>query len=98
MSEPYLSHPVRRMRDDPDPGATAELVVTAAGEGPEVEDLADRLAGAGATVRERLRFGGLRVAVPQERVADICALEGIESIETAGTREVAGGDAGEDVD
>jgi hypothetical protein len=92
----YLSHPVRRMRDDPEPDLTVELVVTAADE-DGVADLENALAEAGVDVRDRLRFGALRVRCPETTVAALCALEGIESVETGATRDVAGGDAGEDV-
>ncbi len=91
----YLSHPVRRMRDDPLPDETVELVVTVEDE-DGLDDVETQLRGLG-TVEERLRFGSLRVSMPEARVADACAIDGIESIETASTREVAGGDAGEDV-
>lgn len=120
----YLSHPVRRMREDPRPGEEVELIVTAAepaegepgqgetgqgetgdresgadksGEGGAIDRLATALEAAGATVEERLRFGALRVTVDQAKLDDVCALEGIESIETGATRELTGGDAGEDV-
>ena len=92
----YLSHPVRRMRDDPDPESSVELVVTAAADADRAA-LASALEGAGAEVLERLRFEGLRVACPETAVADICALDGIETVETAATRDLAGGDAGEDL-
>ncbi|MHB9287396.1 hypothetical protein ACKVMT_10210 [Halobacteriales archaeon Cl-PHB] len=92
----YLSHPVRRMRDDPMGDETVELIVTAEDE-DALDDLETQLLGLG-EVEERLRFGSLRVSMPQRRVADACAIDGIESIETATTREMAGGDAGEDVE
>jgi hypothetical protein len=95
---PYLSHPVRRLRDDPTPGETVDLVVTAAETDAEAVDvLVSRLSEAGATVQERLRFGAVRVRVPQEDVAAVCRLDGIDTVETAATRDLAGGDAGEDV-
>jgi hypothetical protein len=90
----YLSHPVRRMREEPRDGEVT-LRVTA-----ESEERADVLAGEledVGTVEERLRFGALRVTVEQERIGDLCALDGIESVETADTLGV-GGDAGEDVE
>ena len=92
----YLSHPVRRMRDDPVPDARVELVVTAAADADR-EALASAIEGTDAEVLDQLRFGGIRVACPETAVADICALDGIESIETAATRDLAGGDAGEDL-
>ncbi|MEF8776587.1 MAG: hypothetical protein V5A43_08820 [Haloarculaceae archaeon] len=126
----YLSHPVRRIRDDPEHGATVELVVTAAdadrepaqGASGGTEDdtdgdvcdsnaddgdsdadegdldaLASALEGAGADVVERLRFRSVRIECPERAVPEMCSLDGIESIETGTTRELAWGDAGEDL-
>ena len=79
----YLSHPVRRIREDPDESETVTLRVTA-----EDDDAADRLAEElddFGVVEERLRFAGLRVTLPQVNVDDICALDGIESVETGNT-------------
>jgi hypothetical protein len=92
----YRSHPVRRMREDPTEGEAVTLRVTAA-DGADPEALADRLDGVG-TVEERLRFGALRVTVPQSRLDALCAVEGIEAVETAETMGIEPGDAGEDVD
>lgn len=91
----YLSHPVRRIREDPIEGETIALRVTAEDE-DDADDLADRIRGF-ATVEQRLRFGGLRVVVDQTRLDTLCALDGIESIETANTVTLDAGDAGEDV-
>ena len=79
----YLSHPVRRIREDPDESETVTLRVTA-----EDDDAADALADALddlGVVEQRLRFAGLRVTVPQVNVDDVCALDGIESVETGNT-------------
>lgn len=38
----YLSHPVRRMRDDPDERGTARLVVETADAGPDLATEPDR--------------------------------------------------------
>ena len=90
----YLSHPVRRMREDPAEGETVTLRVTAADEA-SAADLADRLAEVG-VVEKRLRFGAIRTTVPQTRVDEVCALDGIESVETGntlGTGIEGGGDS-----
>jgi hypothetical protein len=92
---PYLSHPVRRMREDPHEGEEVTLRVTAA-DGADPEALADRLEGVG-TVEEHLRFGALRVTVPQSRLDALCSVDGVEAVETAATMGVEPGDAGEDV-
>lgn len=91
----YLSHPVRRIRDDPVEGETVTLRITAVDE-DAADDLVDRLDDVG-VVEERLRFGGIRMILPQQRVDDVCALEGIESIETGNTFTIDA-DAGEDVE
>jgi diphthamide synthase (EF-2-diphthine--ammonia ligase) len=91
----YLSHPVRRMRDDPIQGETVSLVVT--GESEEtVEELEEAIEAAGGSVEKRLQFGALEVTITQERIDDLCNVSGIESIETTNTVGV-GGDAGEDL-
>ena len=89
----YLSHPVRRMREDPIDGESVVLIVTAEDDQQAVESA---LEGTSATVTDRLQFGALRVETEQQRLDEICAVEGIESIETEHAVGV-GGDAGEDV-
>jgi hypothetical protein len=91
----YISHPVRRLREDPVEGASVSLRVTAA-DSDDADTLAERL-GAVGTVEDRLRFGGIRVTVPQERLDDVCSLDGIEAVETANTFTLDADGAGEDV-
>jgi len=92
----YLSHPVRRMRDDPQTGEAVTLLVRAVAN-DAVDDLAERLADLG-TVEDRLRFATVRVTVPQVAVADVCELSGVDSVETANTLELDAAGAEEDVD
>jgi hypothetical protein len=79
----YLSHPVRRIREDPLPGESIGLVV-------ELEDEADpvafeeRVTEFGGTVDERLRFSW-RVSVPQENLDDLLSASDLERVETANT-------------
>ncbi|WP_159902975.1 hypothetical protein [Salinirussus salinus] len=91
----YLSHPVRRMCEEPVEGEDVSLRVTAA-EDTDPGALAGRLDEVG-TVEKRLRFGAFRVTVPQPRLDVLRGLDGIEAIETANTLGVDAGDAGEDV-
>jgi len=91
----YLSHPVRRMREDPDDERVV-LRVTAEDE-ETADELAERIENIG-SVEERLRFAGLRVVVEQKRLDDICALEGIKSVETANTFTIDADGVGEDVE
>lgn len=92
---PYLTHPVRRLRDEPIEGESVTLLVTAEDE-PAVDALAERLEDLG-TVEDHLRFGTVKVTVGQTAVADVCDLDGVESIETANTLAIDPDGAGEDV-
>jgi hypothetical protein len=79
----YLSHPVRRIREDPLPGESIGLVV-------ELEDGADpvafeeRVTEVGGTVEEKLRFSW-RVTVPQEALDDLLSAADLARVETANT-------------
>jgi hypothetical protein len=99
MTDTYVSHPVRRLREDPIEGEDVALILDVA-DADSADDVAvDRVAEAVAplgTVDARLQFGSLEVTVPQDRLDEVCALDGISAIETAQTRSM-GGDAGEDV-
>lgn len=102
----YLSHPIRRIREDPVEGEELTVIVRVAAQGPDggvgevtddaIERVSDAIAEAGATVEDRLEFGTLRVRVTQEQIDDLCAIEDIASIETDNTIGLTG-DAGEDV-
>lgn len=80
----YLSHPVRRMREDPSDEA-ASLVV-------ELDGDADRLrtvvADADGSVDRELGFDCWLVTVPQRGIDDLCELDGVARIETAATLDV----------
>lgn len=93
---PYVSHPVRRIREDPIEGESVALRVTAADEDARGA-VADAIADLG-TVDERLRFDGLRVTVPQESVGAVCEVPGVAAVETANTLAIDPDGAGEDVD
>ena len=92
----YLSHPVRRIRDDPTDGETVTLRITAV-DADTADALVDRLDEIG-VVEERLRFGGLRLSLPQTAVEDVCALEGIESIETGNTFSLGSAETLDEID
>lgn len=93
---PYVSHPVRRIRDDPVANDTVTLRVTAV-DGAARDTLARTLAEIG-TVEDRLRFAALTVTVPQPAVGTVCELEGVTAVETANTLTMDADGAGEDVD
>jgi small-conductance mechanosensitive channel len=91
----YLSHPVRRMRDDPMDDQDVTLVVSAADDA-DVDALEEAIEAAGGAVEEHLEFGALSVRIEELDVTPLCDVDGIDSIETANTRGYAG-DAGEDI-
>ncbi len=90
----YLSHPVRRMREDPIEGEAVVLIVTA--EEGQRDDLESAIEELDASVTDRLQFGALRVETEQQRIDAICDLSGIDSLKTEDAVGI-GGDAGEDV-
>jgi hypothetical protein len=102
----YLSHPVRRMREDPVDGEELTVIVRVAAQGPDggvgevtdeaIERVIDNIEAAGATVEDSLRFGSLRVRLSQDQIDDICEISDIASIETDNTIGLSG-DAGEDL-
>lgn len=85
----YLSHPVRRIRDDPDEG-TVSLVVELEGAGDDAvpETLATAVDAADGTVERALGFDCWLVTVPETAVGRLCELESVTRIETAATLEL----------
>ncbi|AKU08583.1 PIN domain-containing protein [Haloferax gibbonsii] len=80
----YLSHPVRRMRDDPLDDEVAELRVEPADDDARAA-LETRVESLGGSLERELRFGGVVVSLAESAVTDLCELDGIERIETVDT-------------
>lgn len=80
----YLSHPVRRIRERPDPVDSVSLVVELDGEttAETLVSVADELEG---SVDRDLGFSAHLVTIPETAVDDLCDVAGIERIETADT-------------
>ena len=80
----YLSHPVRRMRDDPIAGETVTLVIEVSTDDSRdaVEQVVDDVGG---SVERELQFADFAVRVPETAVERMCDLPGIERIETGET-------------
>ena len=81
------------MRENPIDGEPVMLIATSADNSEAVERAIEETS---ASVTDRLQFGALRVETEQQRIDEICALDGIESVETEHAVGL-GGDAGEDV-
>ncbi|WP_135664645.1 hypothetical protein [Halorhabdus rudnickae] len=92
----YVSPAVRSIREHPIEGESTTLLVSVA-DGAAVDDVRDAIAGAGGRIERTLEFETLAVSVPQTDVGEICALDGIESIETDQTLAIDADGAGEDV-
>ena len=80
----YLSHPVRRMRDDPFDDEQAELRIEPTDDEARTK-LGEHVSDLGGTVERELQFGGVVVSSPEPDVASLCELDGIERIETVDT-------------
>jgi hypothetical protein len=102
----YLSHAVRTIRDDPMADESVALVVTLADDPARDEsaDSTDRetleatVAALGGEVVADLQFSAVHVRLPEPAVADLCALDGIERIETAETLRLVGEETAESVE
>lgn len=92
----YLTHTVRRIREDPIEGEPVGLIVTASDDADRdaVEDALSEIG----EIDRRLEFGAVAVTVPQERVDEVCDLDGIDRVETDNTLEMDPTGAGEDVE
>jgi hypothetical protein len=83
-ADPYLSHPVRRIRDDPTPGERVGLVVELA-DGTDPAVVRDAVADLGGRVTGELRFADLRVELPEPAVAAFLDRGGLTRVETTDT-------------
>ena len=82
----YLSHPVRRIRDDPDDGSVALVVELGGGDSETLAATVTELSG---TVERELEFDCYLVDLPETAVDALCELDGLVRIETADTIAVA---------
>lgn len=100
----YLSHAVRTIRDDPMAGESVDLVVTLGDDAADASDSVSEATGdpeafgasvsaLGGAVVADLQFSAVHVRLPEPAVADLCALDGIERIETAETLRLVGEEA-----
>ena len=92
----YVSPAVRSIREDPVAGESVTLLLEVTDEA-DVDAVAEAAADVG-TVEGRLPFETLQVTVLQERVSEVCALDGLAVVETAATLTIDADGAGEDVD
>lgn len=84
MSDLYLSHPVRRMREDPVADESISLVVEL-DDDERTDELAATVTDLDGSVERDLGFSAHLVTLPETAVDDLCALDGVVRIETAET-------------
>ncbi|WP_266077807.1 hypothetical protein [Haladaptatus caseinilyticus] len=90
----YLSHPVRRIRDNPRDETVSLVLRLGDADAGRIKKRVEALDG---EVDAELAFETLRVVVPQRVVAELCELD-VEAIETAATLGIGSGDAEEDME
>jgi hypothetical protein len=93
----YVSPAVKSLREHPIEGESVTVLLRVA-DGTDVDTVAEAVRDVGATVEAELRFETLAVSVDQEEVGAVCAIDGIESIETEDALSIDADGAGEDVE
>lgn len=91
----YLSHPVRRMREDPMLGEDVRLIVEL--DGISADELAAAVESLGGELEAELQLDAYRIRLDQETVDEFCELDGLAMVETDNAIGY-GGDSGEDVE
>lgn len=91
---PYLSHPVRRIRNDPTAGEDVSLLLgfdEEDGDPPveAVEAVAAAVADASGSVDRQLEYATIEVTVPEHAVPRLCEIDGLSHVETSGTLGLA---------
>ena len=88
----YVSRAVESIREDPIEGESVALALTTA-DATDPDAVAAAVENAGGTVQRRLQFDDLAVSVPHERVDDICAIDGLDAVETTDAIAITTADA-----
>lgn len=78
---PYLSHPVRRIREDPVPGESVALVVELV-DGADGGAVRESVTDLGGRVTADLQFADLQVELPQTAVDEFCERPELARVET----------------
>jgi len=88
----YVSRAVRSIREDPIEGETVALALTTA-DATDPDVVASAAEAVGATVERRLQFDDLAVSVAHDDVDDICAIDGLDAVETTDAIAITTADA-----
>ena len=88
----YVSRAVKSIRDDPIEGESVGLALTTADDA-DPDAVVSAVEDAGGTVERRLQFDDLAVSVAHEHVADVCAVDGLDAVETTDAIAITTADA-----
>ena len=93
----YVSRAVQSIRDDPIAAETVALVLEP-DDDTDAESVVEAVEDAGATVERELQFGDLEVTAPQDRVEELCAIDGLAAVQTTDAIGIHPDEAEEDLD
>jgi hypothetical protein len=88
----YVSRAVKSLRADPIEGESVALALTTV-DGADRERIVTAVTDAGGTVERRLQFDDLAVSIPHDRIDDLCAIDGLDAIETTAAIAITTTDA-----
>jgi len=91
----YVSRAVQSIRADPIEGESVALALTTADDA-DLEAVAAAVEDAGGTVERSLQFDDLAISIPQPLVADICAIDGLDAVETTDAIALTTADAADE--
>ena len=88
----YVSRAVQSLRSDPIEGESVALALTTTDDA-DPERVATAVSDAGGTVERHLQFDDLAVSIPHDRIDDLCAIDGLEAVETTDTISISAAEA-----
>lgn len=88
----YVSRAVESLRSDPVAGDSVALALTTTDDA-DPDAVAQAVADCGGTVERHLQFDDLAVSVPQDRLDDVCAIDGLAAVETTDAIAITTADA-----
>ena len=88
----YVSRAVESLRVDPVPDESVALALTTTDDA-DIEAVARAVEACGGTVDRHLQFDDLAVSVPQDRLDEVCAIDGLAAVETTDAIAITTADA-----
>ena len=88
----YVSRAVESLRADPVPDESVALVLTT-DDDADVDAVTRAVEACGGSVERHLQFDDLAVSVPQDRLDEVCAIDGLAAVETTDAISITTPDA-----